>query len=154
MFWRTTAQRLLVEGKNTAVLPNLYKLVNNKNVDEIGLNAPAVHALWTMHGLDALSGSNTEALQVALGALSHPAAGVRRAAMQVLPRNQQVLDAVQKTTLISDPNFSTRLAAILAISDMPASVEVGRILYTASLDPDNEKDPALAQALFAAVATG
>ena len=58
MFWRTTAQRLIVESKNTSVLPELYKLVNNKNVDEIGLNAPAVHALWTMHGLGALHGSN------------------------------------------------------------------------------------------------
>jgi len=152
MFWRTTAQRLLVESKNTSVLPDLYKLVNNKNVDEIGLNAPAVHALWTMHGLGALSGNNTEALQVAVGALSHPAAGVRRAAMQVLPRNQQALDAVQKTTVISDPNQRTRLAALLAVADMPASTEAGRALYTASLDPDNEKDPALAQALFVAIA--
>ena len=30
-------------------------------VDEIGINAPAVHALWTIHGLNALNGTNKEA---------------------------------------------------------------------------------------------
>jgi hypothetical protein len=78
MFWRTTAQRLIVEGKHQSVLPELYKIAANQSVDEIGVNAPAVHALWTLHGLGALNGSNPEALQVAIKALSHPAAGVFR----------------------------------------------------------------------------
>ena len=153
MFWRTTAQRLLVESKNTAVLSDLYKLVNNKNVDEIGLNAPAVHALWTLHGLGALSGNNAEATQVAMNALSHPAAGVRRAALQVLPRNQPVREGILKSTLINDPSLNTRLAAMLALTDMPASPEAGRAVFTASLQPDNEKEAALAQAIFVAAAT-
>ena len=153
MFWRTTAQRLLVETKNTSVIPDLIKLVNNKNVDEIGLNAPAVHALWTMHGLGALNGSNNEAVQAAIGALSHPAAGVRRAATQVLPKNQQVLDGMIKSASLNDPNLNTRMGAFIAVSEMPASLETGRALYTASLNPENEKDPAVAQALFVAAAT-
>ncbi len=153
MFWRTTAQRLLVESKNTVVLPDLYKLVNNKNVDEIGVNAPAVHALWTLHGLGALAGNNAEALQVALGALSHPAAGVRRAALQVLPRNQSTREGILKSAAINDPSLSARLAALLALTDMPASPETGRAVFTASLQPDNEKEPALAQAIFVAAAT-
>src|SRR5690606_13019679 len=38
LFWRLTAQRLLVERKNQDVLPDLYKLVNNSAVDEFGNN--------------------------------------------------------------------------------------------------------------------
>ncbi|MBF9252833.1 ThuA domain-containing protein [Pontibacter sp. 172403-2] len=152
MFWRTTAQRLLVESGNTAVVPALYEIVNNQQVDEIGLNAPAVHALWTMQGLGALSGANPEALQVAVKALSHPAAGVRKTAIQVLPKNEQTLGAMLKLGLLQDANLVTRLAALLAVAEMPASDDAGKALYQASLDTANEKDPALAQALFVAAA--
>lgn len=152
MFWRTTAQRLLVEAGNTSVLPALYDIVNNQEVDEIGLNAPAVHALWTIHGLGGLSGTNPEALQVAIKSLSHPAAGVRKTAIQVLPKNRQTLDAMLKLGLLQDANQVTRLAALLALAEMPVSDEAGQALYEASLNAENEKDPALAQALFVAAA--
>ena len=33
------------------VVPALIKLVEDKTVDEIGLNVGAIHALWTLHGL-------------------------------------------------------------------------------------------------------
>ncbi|HEX8357245.1 MAG TPA: PVC-type heme-binding CxxCH protein, partial [Segetibacter sp.] len=72
MFWRLHAQRLLVENGDKSVLPELYKLVRNIKADEAGINAPAIHALWTMHGLQALDGTNREALDVAIKALSHP----------------------------------------------------------------------------------
>ncbi len=41
MFWRTTAQRLLVEKGDKSVLPQLYKLVRNESKDGAGINAPA-----------------------------------------------------------------------------------------------------------------
>jgi uncharacterized protein len=150
MLWRTHAQRLLVESKSTAVLPELYKLVANQSVDEVGVNAPAVHALWTIHGLGALNGSNAEALQVAVKALAHPAAGVRRNAIQVLPKNQASLEALLRSNVLQDADLRTRLAAFVALADMPASAEAGKALFTASHNADNEKDGALAQALFAA----
>ena len=153
MFWRTTAQRLLVESKNQTILPGLYKIINNQKVDEIGLNSPAVHALWTMHGLGVLNGSNKEALQAATKALSHPAAGVRKAAVEVLPKSLQSLEAIQKSGLLNDPDLRTRMAAILVISDMPASDEMGRLLYQATLKPENGKDELLEQALFVAIIT-
>src|SRR5690606_12212050 len=60
MFWRMTAQRLLVESGNKNVAKELYGIVKNFEVDEIGLNSPAVHALWTLHGLGLLDGNNEE----------------------------------------------------------------------------------------------
>ncbi len=153
MFWRMHAQRLLVESKNFAALSGLYTIVNNQKVDEIGLNSPAVHALWTLHGLGALNGSQPEALQVAIRALSHPAAGVRKAALEVLPSNQQASDAILRLGLMNDQNLNTRMNAFLAIANLVPSVEIGKALYAASLDPKNAADEWLTKSLFAAAST-
>ena len=150
MFWRMHAQRLLVETKNKAAIPGLYKLINNQKVDEIGLNSPAVHALWTLHGLGVLDGSNKEALQVATKALSHPAAGVRKAALEVLPRTQVTTDAIQKLGMINEADLNTRMNVFIALASLPSSMEVGKALYTASLDARNENDEWLSKSLFAA----
>ncbi len=58
MFWRLHAQRLLVERGNKDVVPALLALVNDTSVDEIGLNTAAIHALWSLHGLGAVDGSD------------------------------------------------------------------------------------------------
>jgi uncharacterized protein len=151
MFWRITAQRLLVELKNKSVALDLYKIINNPKVDEIGLNAPAIHALWTLHGLGLLDGSNPEAIGVATQALSHPSAGVRKAAAQVLPRSEQSFGAMEK--LLKDPNLNTRLATIVGLVEIPASEKIGAALYQASLDEQNTNDKWISKALMAAAVT-
>ncbi|QCR22283.1 PVC-type heme-binding CxxCH protein [Pontibacter sp. SGAir0037] len=153
MFWRTTAQRLIVENQNKAVIPGLLALIKDQSVDEIGLNSPAVHALWTLHGLGELQGTNKEALAVVKEALKHPAAGVRKNALQVLPRNQETMQAILQANLLNDQNLKTRMAAVLALADMPASPEIGKLLFEASQKPDNAGDDYLAQAFFAAALT-
>jgi hypothetical protein len=140
MFWRTTAQRLLVEKGDKSVLPALYKLVQKTDVDEIGINAPAVHALWTMHGLKALNGTNLEALSVAIKALSHPAAGVRRAAIQVLPKTNVTFLAMQRAKLFDDKDLRVRLAAVLATTDMKPSAEIGNVLVAMAEKEENISD--------------
>ncbi|MBA2762396.1 MAG: dehydrogenase, partial [Segetibacter sp.] len=150
MFWRTTAQRLLVENGDKSVLPALYKLVRNEKADEVGVNAPAIHALWTMHGLKALDGTNREALDVAVKALSHPVAGVRRAAVQILPRTTATFQALQKAKVLDDPDGRVKLAAILALADMKPSAEVSEALVNVALNPENEKDNWLKYAITAA----
>ncbi|NIJ51648.1 PVC-type heme-binding CxxCH protein [Dyadobacter arcticus] len=148
MFWRMTAQRLMVESKKLSVVPDLYKIINNQKVDEIGLNSPAVHALWTLHGLGVLDGSNVEALQVVNKALSHPAAGVRKAAASVLPKNEQSFEMLQKA--IKDPSLNARLSVFIALMELPASEKVGEAVYKAALEEQNAKDPWLSKALLAA----
>lgn len=152
MFWRTTAQRLLVENGNKNVLPELYKLVRNEKADEAGINAPAIHALWTIHGLKAFDGTNKEALDVAYKALSHRVAGVRRAAIQVLPKTPATLQAIQKAKVLDDPDGRVKLAAILALADMKPSAEIGEALVNVALKPENEKDNWLLYAITAAAA--
>ena len=153
MFWRMTAQRLIVESKNQAVLPELYRIIAKTNVDEIGLNSPAVHAIWALHGLGALSGGNAEATRAVSAALSHPAAGVRKAAIETLPKTGQTLEQLQKIGLLNDPSLNVRMAAVLAMVTMPPSEAVGAALYRASMQAENEADEWMNRALFAAAAT-
>ncbi|HLO80437.1 MAG TPA: PVC-type heme-binding CxxCH protein [Chitinophagaceae bacterium] len=147
MFWRTTAQRLLVEKADRSVLPSLYKIVQNRELDEIGINAPAIHALWTIHGLKALDGTNKEAMDVATRALEHPAAGVRKAAIEVLPRNNTTFLAMQKAKLFEDKDLRVRLAAVLATTDMKPSTEIGTVLLAMAEKQENVDDEWLKHAL-------
>lgn len=147
LFWRMTAQRLIVEGGYKQLAPQLFKLVQNTSVDQIGLNAPAIHALWTLHGLGLLNGSDKEALVIAEAALRHPSAGVRKAAIQVLPA--KTLTA----SILLEKNLNTRLAGILKIADMPASAEMGNALLAAQKLPENANDYWISRALKVAIAT-
>ena len=148
MLWRTHAQRLLVENNDTSVFPELYKIVQNESVDEIGINAPAIHALWTLHGLGAFDGEGTkEAVDVAVKALSHPTAGVRRAAIQVLPKTAQTFDAIEKAGLFADTDYRVRLAAVLATTEMEPSDAIGRVLVSMAEEEDNFADMWLKHAL-------
>ncbi len=150
MFWRMTAQRLLVESGNQEVLNGLYEIIHNREVDEIGLNSPAVHALWTLHGLKALEENNKEALMTVTEALSHPAAGVRKAAAEVLPKNAESVQALQKSGITNDPDLNVRMHGILVLASMPDLPTVGQMLYNAALNAENEKDDWLSKAIFAA----
>ena len=147
MFWRTTAQRLLVERKDRSVFPELYKLVQKESVDEIGINASAIHALWTLDGLKAFDGKNVQALNVAIKALSHPSAGVRRAAIQVLPKTAATFQAISKAGLFADKDFRVRLAAVLATTDMPKSAAIGKVLVDMAEKDENFSDLWLRYAL-------
>ena len=115
--WRMHAQRLLVERGQKDVAPQLYALARNKKVDELGLNPPAVHALWTLQGLGMLDGSTPAATAVAVEALKHPAAGVRKAALQALPETEASLKEVRAAGLLQDPDPFTRLAAVLMLAE-------------------------------------
>jgi hypothetical protein len=141
LFWRLTAQRLLVERAQVDVVPALVELANDHTVDPLGLRPGALHALWTLHGLGTLAGpqANVEALATARRALHHPAASVRRAALQMLPRDQQLLDDIFAagilpdrtspwpvaytvgTSLLQDADASVRLEALLVLSEVPGS---------------------------------
>jgi len=150
-FWRTHAQRLLVERKKEDVQADLIGIINNKSVDEIGLNAPAIHAIWTLQGLNLLN--KKEVNEAVLGALSHPSAGVRKAAIQVLDLNAKTLPAITKSTIFADENLNTRLAAFVKIAESAPFAEITDVLTKAVGDATNANDKWLSAALFAAIQT-
>jgi putative membrane-bound dehydrogenase-like protein len=150
MLWRLHAQRLLVERGEADVVPELIALARNTSVDAIGTNGAALHALWTLHGLEQTASAMSEGGRTAIAALRHPAAGVRKAAAMVLPRGSESAAAILDAGLLQDPDLHTRLAAILKLADLPAAPEIGKALYTASLEAANYGDRWLGRALHIA----
>lgn len=150
MFWRMTAQRLLVENADASVLNDLYGVVRNSKADEIGVNAAATHALWTIHGLGALDGKNADANKLVTEALKNPSAGVRKAAIQVLPADASLVPAFVGSGVLNDKDLRVRLAAILKTADFPANAEIGKTLFTLAEQPENANDKWIAKALFIA----
>ena len=164
MHWRLRAQRLLVERGDTDVLPQLYRMVSDVRVDQLGLNPGALHALWTMHGLGALDGDHPDALAAAAAAIHHPAPGVRRAAVMVLPAREESLEAILDAGLLPDrtaagetdymvdsaamdpADAQVRLAAVLALADMPPSDRAGRAIAELALVRENAGDHWLREA--------
>jgi uncharacterized protein len=124
-FWRLRAQRLLIERGKTDVVPALIALVRDTTVDAIGLNPGAIHALWTLEGLGALSQFESAAAAAVVDALKHPSAGARRNAIQVLPRDARSADALISAGLLKDPDAQVRLAAFLGLADQPPRDEAG-----------------------------
>jgi putative membrane-bound dehydrogenase-like protein len=155
-FWRKNAQRLLVERQNKDVVADLIKLVNDQRLDEIGLNVGAIHALWTLKGLNALDGKDPTALAAAAGALKHASAGVRRNAAQVMPPSPESLAAILNSGVLSDPDAQVRLESLLAVADMPKGGEqsnrAGAAVYAMLQKPENITDRWIPDAAVAAAA--
>lgn len=152
MFWRMTGQRLLIERANTDVLKSLFKLANDSKVDEMGLNPAALHALWTIARLTHLQ-TDTEAYKVVQGGLYHPSGAVRKAAIQILPKNKTTDAAIIDSKVLSDTNPSVLLAALLFVAERPASKKVGKMIYGLSQDERITKDSWLSKGLYAAASS-
>lgn len=153
MFWRTTAQRLLIERNNKDVVPQLIALVNDQSVDEIGINPAAIHALWTLQGLGALDGSNNTATLAATAALKHQDAGVRKTAIQVLPHTQETANTLLKADLLNDKEPLVVLNTVLALSESPQSDATEKAIL-ARLDKATETNDRWLPDAFACALTG
>ena len=122
MLWRRHAQRLLVERGNKDVVAKLVELVKDKSVDEVGLNTAAIHALWTLHGLNA--NNDASVLAAITEALKHPSSDVRKTAVQVLPRTAASAQALLSIDALHDKEPLVVLNTLLAFSEIPYSPEV------------------------------
>jgi putative membrane-bound dehydrogenase-like protein len=152
MLWRLHAQRLLVERGKRDVAAALIALAADPLLDEIGLNAGAIHALWTLHGLGLLDGTDASATAAAVAALKHRSGGVRRNAALAMPRNTAAGDAILKAGLLDDGEAHVRLAALLALAEMPPSSKVGGVLVAALARLANAEDRWIPDAITSAAA--
>jgi putative membrane-bound dehydrogenase-like protein len=152
MLWRLQAQRLLVDRKDLSVVPQLIKLVQDQTIDAIGLNVGAIHALWTLAGIGALDGSSADAVAAVETALTHPSAGVRRNAVQVLGASSPRVASIVDKGLLTDADPQVRLAAFLALADAQASDDAGRAIAAAFSNPANRDDRWIADAATSAAA--
>lgn len=152
MLWRKHAQRLLVEKGDASVSPLLMNLVADSSVDEIGLNVGAIHSLWTLHGLGLLDGKDAAVNSTVYAALKHRSAGVRRNALQVLPVTAESTHAVLNSGLLEDADAHVRLAALLALSDLPSVPDAGVALIDAMLRQRANPDRWIGDAIVSAAA--
>ncbi|WP_188504337.1 PVC-type heme-binding CxxCH protein [Parapedobacter pyrenivorans] len=151
MFWRLTAQRLLVESGNKDAAGDLHDLIGDQSVDDVNVNGAATHAIWTLHGLGLLDGTDEKSLSVVIKALKHPAPGVRKAAIQTLPiGNAEVVQELLKSGVMQDPDLRVRLAAFLALADATPTAEIGKAIFDAVQQPENIGDKWLSHALLIA----
>ena len=140
MFWRTTAQRLIVENNLTDLIPDLIELANKNNLS-------SVHALWTLDGLGALDDSNLEVKEVAEKALSSSSDAVKRAGLALLPESEVGSQLLVESSLLQDDNLHIRLAAILRASELPEIDELHRAIEGIVNNPVNVEDKWLRAAL-------
>ena len=149
MFWRRHAQRLLVEAGNAEVTDDLLALLNRHQLDPIGMDVAAIHAIRVLEGLGQLQ--NPKVRNGLHGALTHPSGAVVRTAIEALPRNEVSLDALLKSPAFASTNAQVRLSALLALAEMPAN-EMSAKQAAVSL-AQNESDRWLTDAGIAAAAT-
>jgi len=138
-FWRLTAQRLLVDGKKSAAVPALQEIIT-------AAGPGAIHALWTLHGLQALDDKSYRA------ALLSKDPALRRNAIRALTLDPAGANLLFECAVINDRNLETRLAAFVALSGIPTTEALKQAISGLLLDPINQKDEWLLAALKAAAA--
>jgi len=149
MFWRTTAQRLIVEENKTELIGELIKLAKTDDkIDKNGLNGGALHAIWTLDGLGALN-TNEEAKSVVVGALKSKSYAVKKAALELLPETIEGSRILAESGLLSDSNLSLRLNALLRAAELPETAVLYDKLNMAFIDTVNTSDKWLLAALKA-----
>jgi hypothetical protein len=113
------------------------------------LNPGALHALWALDGLGVIE-EDTQAAAVVRGALFHPAASVRRAAVQILPKTGYGDKAILESGVLHDRDPGVQLQAILNVAEREASEDIGKILYGLSQERNVIMDKWLSQAVYTA----
>lgn len=136
MFWRLTAQRLLVEGKKLEAAPALRTLATATNG---GL--AAIHGLWTLHGLGQLDDATHRA------ALLSRDPAVRRNAVRALGAEARSVSLFFSAGVVSDPDHLTRLAALVKLAEFPTQKEIQSVVTSLSRNPAQRSDLWLAEAM-------
>jgi putative membrane-bound dehydrogenase-like protein len=146
--WRQTAQRLLVDGRQTEAIPELTAIVRE------GKNESAlVHALWTLQGLGAFTAPvKLEVLEAARANLKHSSPVVRRAALGVLPRTTDTARSTLAAGCLTSPDACLRRDALLALSEMPALRATAEAVASMLGEPRNSQDRWIPSAAICAAA--
>ena len=110
-WWRDTAQRILVERADPAIVPLAIELLRAG-----GIARGRLHALWTLRGLSVLG------VDEILTALSDPEPGVRENALVLAEDHLQDSETLRQTvmTMADDPHARVRMRVALALGGLDA----------------------------------
>ena len=118
-YWRRTAQRLLVEkgASDATTLTAMVALVDNSDVDAIGLSTSAMHAIWTLAGLAEKGDAATQKalFDACTEGFKHPSSPVRNAAITSCGPAQ--IKQALNMNLQQDSDPKVKLAVLLRIAD-------------------------------------
>lgn len=129
IWWRRTAQRMLLDRRNTTIVPALVKMAENES-SAVG----RLHALWTLEGMDQL---RTEVIEKSL---NDPVAGIRLNAIKLAELHlENAPGLVEKLlALKSDPDAKVRfqLLCTLGFIDSPEAAAVRNELLFRDIDDE------------------
>jgi putative membrane-bound dehydrogenase-like protein len=134
---RLTAQRCAIEHpvERSAML-NLGELGKMVAEGQRG----AIHALWTLDGLDKLDAKTHQAALIS----KDPA--LRRNAVRALGSDKTAQDLFFGSGVISDPDLHTRLAAFVKLADFGTTPEIQTLVKKLAADAVVKNDEWLAEA--------
>jgi putative membrane-bound dehydrogenase-like protein len=122
-FWRLQAQRLLIErGTNASVLNMLEGiLTSHRSVDAVGIDGPAIHALWTLHGLREFKLDSARWNPKLRNLLLHPAWTVRRNVILAMPPSAISAQSIGDMCAVNDVHAHVRVQALQNLVRMPVA---------------------------------
>ena len=134
LFWRLTAQRLLVEGQHQDAAEAL----------KANVRAPApilaIHSLWTLHGLGLLDEATHRV------ALNHPDAAVRRNGIRALGHDARAVALYFGCSVVSDPDSLTKLSALVKLAEFSETKQIQTVVASLVRNPANQADEWLKEA--------
>jgi mono/diheme cytochrome c family protein len=136
LFWRLTAQRLIVDNKVTDAAPALKKRMTAGTG-----GAGAIHALWSLEGIGALDKVTHQ------NALLDKDPAVRRNAIRALPANEAGRQLFFSSPVIQDPDLLTRQVAFVKLSEFPSIPEIKTVVAQLPRVAVNTNDAFLNDAL-------
>ena len=139
LFWRLTAQRLLVEQMPTGILSDLTELLSAGGY-------PAIHAFWTIHGLGELDRALHQT------ALLNKDPLVRKAAASALGASTADRELLIDTAVLTDVDPGVRRVAFTALAHLPKDTSLQGIVRRLYKDKFNREDTWLSIILKATAA--
>ncbi len=137
LFWRSTAQRLLVDGAAKDATVALKTRVTKPGVG-------AIHALWALHGLGVL---DPETLKVAIFSKD---AALKRNAIRALGADEKSMQLFFDSSVLADKDLHVRRVAFAKLASLPDETVRSRTASLLLKQPENAGDEWLSLALQAA----
>ena len=134
LFWRLTAQRLLVERKATDVVDALRRRVAGDSVSSL-------HAFWILKALGSLD------REIHQAALLSPNAELRRNAVRALGDSEQDLQLFFDTAVVTAEDLALRREAFVKMAHFPENATLKMAIPRLFQDKINQQDEWLSLAL-------
>ncbi len=137
LFWRQTAQRMIVDGGIKEAEKSLRKRVSGRGVG-------AIHALWTLEGIGALDN------KLKRSSLANGDPQVKLNAIRALGNTKEDEKLLYGSAALTDKDLHVRLAAMVKLAQFPESNTHKQAASILATDETNTKDEWLKRALQAA----